>query len=127
MNILIDSSIWIDYLRGGNNSEYLDSFIDENILCTNYLILSELLPALKQQQQSVLIGLLRRITQIPLNIDWENIIHYQTICLSNGINKVGIPDLIILDNVIQNELVLYSLDKHFDLIRNHIKFKSFSP
>lgn len=127
MNILIDSSIWIDYLRGGDNSEYLDSFIDENILCTNYLILSELLPALKQQKQSALIGLLRRITHIPLDINWENIIHYQTICLSNGINKVGIPDLIILDNVIQNDLVLYSLDKHFDLIRNHIKFKSFLP
>ena len=125
MNILIDSSVWIDYFRGGDNSEILDSLIDENILCTNYLILSELVPALKRRKQFVLIGLLRKITLIPLNIDWENIIRYQTICLSNGINKIGIPDLIILDNVIQNDLVLYSLDKHFNLIQNHIDFKSF--
>jgi len=126
LNILIDSSVWIDYLRGGDNSEFLDYFIDENILCTNYLILSELLPALKRKKQPELIGILRSITQIQLHIDWENIIQYQTICLTNGINKVGIPDLIILDNVIQNDLVLYSHDKHFDLIQNHIEFKSFS-
>lgn len=123
MKILIDSSVWINYFRGGDNSGFLDSFIDENILCTNYLILAELLPALKQKKQSALIGLLRKITQIQLNINWENIIRYQTICLSNGINKVGIPDLIILDNVIQNDLVLHSLDKYFVLIHNHIEFK----
>jgi len=127
LNILIDSSVWIDYFRGGDNSEVLDSFIDENILCTNYLILSELLPALSQKKYSELTGLLRGITRITLSIDWENIIHYQTICLSNGINKIGIPDLIILDNVIQNDLVLYSFDKHFELMHEYIEFKSFLP
>ncbi len=127
MNILIDSSVWIDYFRGSDNSEILDSFIDENILCTNYLILSELLPSLNHNGHSGLVKLLREITKVPLTIDWEKIIQYQTICLSNGINKVGIPDLIILDNVIQNNLILYTLDKHFDLISNHINFKSFLP
>ncbi len=125
MNILIDSSVWIDYFRGDDDSGFLDSFIDENILCTNYLILSELIPALKRKKQYVLIDLLGEITKIQLNINWENIIQYQTICLSNRINKVGIPDLIILDNVIQNDLVLYSLDKHFKLIHDHIEFKYF--
>ncbi len=127
MNILIDSSVWIDYFRGGDNSEVLDSFIDENILCTNYLILSELLPAINKKKYSRLSSLLREVNRITLSIDWEKIIHYQTICLSNGINKIGIPDLIILDNVIQNDLVLYSFDKHFDLIHEYIEFKSFSP
>ena len=127
MNILIDSSVWIDYFRGGEYSEILDSFIDENILCTNYLILSELIPALNHNGHSKLVKLLREITKIPLNINWEIIIKYQTICLSNGINKVGISDLIILNNVIQNDLVLYSFDKHFDLISKHINFKLFLP
>lgn len=127
MNILIDSSVWIDYFRGGDNSEILDSFIDENILCTNYLILSELIPSLNHKGYSKLVKLLREITKVPLTVDWEKIIQYQTLCISNGINKVGIPDLIILDNVIQNNLVLYSFDKHFDLINSHINFKSFLP
>lgn len=88
MNILVDSSVWTDYFRGGEYSEILDSFIDENILCTNYLILSELIPALNHNGYSKLVKLLREITKIPLNINWEIIINYQTICLSNGINKV---------------------------------------
>jgi len=127
MNILIDSSVWIDYFRGGEKSEVIDSLIDRNILCTNYLILSELLPALNQKKHSQLISLLREITKMPLNIRWEDIIHYQTICLSNGVNKVGIPDLIIIDNVIQNDLILYSFDKHFELISKLIEFKLFIP
>ena len=127
MNVLIDSSVWIEYFMGGEKSDVIDSLIDQNILCTNYLILSELLPVLHQQKHFKLISLLREITNIPLHINWGNIIHYQTMCFSNGINKVGIPDLIIIDNVIQNDLTLYSFDKHFDLITNFIEFKSFKP
>jgi len=127
LNILIDSSVWIDYFKGGDNSQVLNTFIDENLLCTNYLILSELLPVLKQKKQAKLINLLRKINRIPLRIDWENIINYQSICLSNGINKVGIPDLIIVDNAIENDLVLYSFNKHFQLIQKNIEFKTFLP
>lgn len=127
MNILIDSSVWIDYFKGGDNSQVLNTLIDENLLCTNYLILSELLPVLKQKKQAKLINLLRKINRIPLRIDWENILNYQSISLSNGINNVGIPDLIIVDNVIENDLVLYSFDKHFQLIQKNIEFKTFLP
>lgn len=117
----------MDYFRGRENSEILDSFIDENILCTNYLIHSELVPALTRRKRSKLVSLLMEVNRIPLNINWEYIIRLQTACLSNGINKVGIPDLIILDNVIQNDLVLYSFDTHFDLIRKYMEFKLFLP
>ncbi len=127
MNILIDNSVWIDYFRGGENSEILNSFIDENILCTNHLILSELIPILHYNGHFKLIKLLREIKKIPLTINWEVVIKYQTICLLNGIKKVGIPDLIIIDNVIQNDIVLYTFDKHFDLMSKHINFKSFLP
>ena len=123
MNILVDSSVWIDYFRSGKNSEILDSYIDQNVICTNDLILAELIPFLRLKNQTRVIKLLNEITKIPLNIAWDKIIHYQTVCLRNGINKVGIPDLIILDNVIQNDLVLFSLDKHFKLMNKHINFE----
>ncbi len=32
MNVLVDTSIWIDYFRGGDNSSDLDILIDENLL-----------------------------------------------------------------------------------------------
>jgi predicted nucleic acid-binding protein len=123
MNILVDSSVWNDYFRSGKNSGILDRFIDQNVICINDLILAELIPFLKIKRQTRVIKLLKDISKIPINIDWNNIIDYQTICLQNGINKVGIPDLIILDNIIQNDLMLFSLDKHFDLIQKHINFE----
>ena len=123
MNILVDSSVWIDYFRSGKKSEMLDKFIDTNVICINDLILSELIPFLKLKRQTRVIKLLNEVTKIPLNINWNRIIEYQTICLQNGFNKVGIPDLIILDNVIRNNLFLFSLDKHFKLIRKHIRFE----
>ncbi|ELR69638.1 hypothetical protein C900_04863 [Fulvivirga imtechensis AK7] len=60
---------------------------------------------------------------IPLNIDWPIIRKYQEINLSNGINKVGIPDLIILQQVVEHKLPLFTYDKHFHLMKNHINFE----
>jgi hypothetical protein len=86
------------------------------------LILAELVPFLQIKKQSRVIKTLNQITRVSLDINWGKIIDYQTTCISNGINNVGIPDLIILDNIIQNKLILYSLDKHFKLINQNIKF-----
>ncbi|MFQ5651248.1 MAG: PIN domain-containing protein [bacterium] len=123
MNILVDSSIWIDYFRSGSHSNKLDTYIDQNLICINHLILAELVPFLRVKKQSRVMRLLHDITNISLEINWQNIIDFQTICIQNGINKVGIPDLIILDNVIQNDLVLFTLDKHFSLINKHVTFE----
>jgi len=123
MNILVDSSIWIDYFRSGINSGKLDRYIDQNLICINDLILAELVPFLKVKKRFRVIQLLYDITRIPLSIDWQNIIRFQTLCSKNGISKVGIPDLLIVDNVIQNDLILFTLDKHFRLINKHINFE----
>lgn len=122
MRVLVDSSVWIDYFRSGSKSHKLDVFIDENVICTNELVLAELIPFLKVAKKSKLIKLLYSIEKIPLFIKWDEIIKLQTTCLQNGINKIGIPDLIIVDNVLQNDLILYSLDKHFKLINKHFSF-----
>lgn len=126
MKILIDSSIWIDYFRSGAQTSKLDTYIDQNLVCTNHLILAELIPFLKVKKQFKVIKLLGTLTNIKLNVNWDNIINIQTTCIRKGINKVGIPDLIILDNVIQNDLVLYTLDKHFKHINKYISFEMIS-
>jgi len=126
MKILIDSSVWIDYFRSGKESDILNSLIDDDTICTNNLILTEIIPFLHHSKNFELINLLQELPNIQLDINWNNIIDYQTICLKNGINKVGIPDLIILDSVIQNDLILFSYDKHFKLINKFIPFKIFN-
>jgi predicted nucleic acid-binding protein len=126
MRILVDSSVWVDYFREGEKSSDLDIYIDHNIICTNDLILSELIPFLKLQNQSNLIKLLQSVNNVKLKINWKSIQDYQLVCIKKGINKIGIPDLIILDNLIQNDLTLYTFDKHFKLINKYIGFKLLS-
>jgi predicted nucleic acid-binding protein len=58
MPVLVDTSIWIDYFRTGNNSEKLDFLIDENLIVINDLILSELVPYLRLPNQRKLFKLL---------------------------------------------------------------------
>jgi hypothetical protein len=118
MSVLVDTSIWVDYLRSGNFAEKLDYFIDENLIVTNDLILAELVPFLKIRNQKKLISLLRNIRRLDLFIDWDQIIDYQYKCLKNGINALGIPDLIIAQNAIQNDCEIFTQDNHFSLMRN---------
>jgi predicted nucleic acid-binding protein len=122
MQVLVDTSVWIDYFRGGGNSDKLDYLIDENILTINDLILAELIPFLRQKNQRKLVALLGSVKNIALHIDWSQIIEYQYACLKAGINGIGIPDLIIAQNAIQNHCELYSLDRHFILMKKHLKF-----
>ena len=121
-NVLVDSSIWIDYFSGKPEVTILDQLIDHNLICVNGLILAELIPALKLKKQYRLIELLNAVEEIPITIDWQKIIEYQYSNLKHGINKVGISDLIVLQNVIDHDLTLFSADKHFSLMQPHIKF-----
>ena len=44
MNNLIDSSAWIEYFKGNQKYTFLDNLINTNAICTNDIILTELLP-----------------------------------------------------------------------------------
>lgn len=113
MSVIIDSSVWLEYFRKGNNSEKVDFLIDEDLIVTNDLILAELTPFLMMRKQEKLLKLLHNINKLAIKISWDQLVDFQCSCLQNGLNGVGIPDLIIVQNAIQNDSQIYSLDKHF--------------
>jgi predicted nucleic acid-binding protein len=113
MQILVDTSIWIDFFKKGELSLKLDDLLLDDRVVINDIILAELIPLLLLKKQAKIIELLKNIVLFPLVIDWNQIIQWQTMCLSSGINGIGIPDLLITQNAIQNNLSVYSLDKHF--------------
>ncbi len=121
MSVLVDTSVWVEYFRHGRNPEKLDFIIDENLVVTNDLILAELVPFLKIRNQNKIISLLHNIKRLPININWEQIIEFQYKCLKSGLSGVGIPDLIIAQNAKQNDCEIYTLDNHFQLIKDIIK------
>ncbi len=125
MSVLVDTSIWIDYFRSGDYSKKLDFLIDENLVVTNDLVLAELIPFLRIKNQRKVIKLLQTINTLPLFIDWNQIAEYQFKCLQVGINGVGIPDLIIVQNAKQHHCPIYAFDNHFRLMKDVVGIKLF--
>jgi len=120
MKVLVDSSVWVAYFRGMAGVAAVDWLIEEGLVVTNDLILAELTPPLLVRGERKLASLLLEMERPPLSLDWDDIIQLQVICMRNGINKAGIPDLIIAQHAMQNNLSLYSLDKHFMLLSKHV-------
>lgn len=123
MSVLVDTSIWVDYFRGGNSSPDLDALINGNLIVTNDIILAELVPYLKVKKQITVVKLLQEISRVPMQINWDELIEFRVKCLKAGANGVGIPDLIIAQNAKSNNCKIYSLDKHFRLLNRVIKVK----
>ena len=125
MSVLVDTSVWVEYFRNGNNCEPLDFLIDENLAVTNDLVLAELIPYLKIRKQRTIIKLLSRMNNLGMAINWDQIMDFQYECLKKGINGIGIPDLIIAQNAKQNNCPIYSLDKHFIALKNVVNIELF--
>ena len=114
--VLVDSSVWIDYFKTGD-IPFLEVLIKEDFVCTNDVILTELLPSLLLHKRKDIVESLASIENIQLDIDWEIIRQYQLMNIQNGISKVGIPDLLIFQQIIDQKIALYSFDNHFRLLK----------
>ena len=121
--VLVDTSVWIDFFNGKPEVNSLNELIDVNQVYINDLIKVELVPSLLLKKENEVIDLINQLESIPLTIDWNEIAQMQYSNLKKGINKVGIPDLIIIQNVLQNDLVLFSRDKHFDLMKKVFNYR----
>ncbi len=118
MEVLVDTSVWIDYFHSGEKSDKLDMLIDENLIVINDLILAELLPLLFVKKENKVVKLLNSIKNNRIHPDWNEIIDYQISCLKSGSTGIGIPDLLIAQNSIQNNSPVYSIDKHFKFMQS---------
>ena len=113
---LVDTSVWIDDFHGGKFSGVIKNLIDRCEICINDLILSELIPSIRVRKEKELEDLLYLLPRVPMQIDWSGIVSMQTENLKNGINRVGLPDIMIAQNAMQNGVQLLSMDKHFELM-----------
>ena len=57
------------------------------------------------------------------NLNWDQLIEFQFKCLKNGLNGIGIPDLIVAQNAKQNHCEIYSLDSHFKLMKDILRLQ----
>lgn len=126
MNVLVDTSVWVDFFRGGMDSHFLKELILENLLVTNDLILTEIIPFLKLRgNNKKVIELLNSIRSVPLQIDWVQIQDFQLSLLKRGINGVGIPDLIIFQNAKNSGCLISAFDFHFERMCEIFKWQRY--
>lgn len=121
--ILVDSSVWISFFKGNEEGRLLFPLLESNQVCVNDLILTELLPSLIHNKELIVVGLLKSIEKTEIDIEWEELIRMQTMNLKNGLNRVGISDLIIAQNAMQNQIRLFSFNRHFEIMKKHIGLK----
>ena len=126
MTVLVDTSIWIEYFNGKSESlDKVDYLLENNYAAINGVILTELLPTIIRKRQTDLSFLLQQIKRVDVAFRWETLVQYQVKNYERGINSVGISDLIILNDTLENDIPILVRDKHFDLMEKGYKFKRF--
>ena len=123
MNNIIDSSAWIEYFKGNHKYYFIKDLIYSNTICTNDIILTELLPSIIHKKENDLAELLNSITKYELSINWQEIQNMQILNLKHGNNNIGISDIVIVQNCIQNNLKIITNDKHFIAMAKYIPFE----
>jgi predicted nucleic acid-binding protein len=123
MSYFIDTSAWIEYFRGNHKYSFLSDLIKSNAICINDIILTELLPSIIHRNEHNLAELLNAVKKYVLIIDWLEIRNIQLLNLKYGNNNIGISDIVIAQNCIQNELVIISNDKHYKQMAKYIPLK----
>jgi predicted nucleic acid-binding protein len=119
-SILIDSSAWIEYFRGNKENLFITELIKNNSICTNDMILTELLPSVIQKKEKKLVALMNSIIKYAIEIIWNELQYLQLMNLQHGNNNVPVTDLIIVQNCLQNDLSIVARDKHFKLMSEYI-------
>ena len=125
-DILVDSSVWISYFKSHDEFSFIDDLIDDYRICINDVILTELLPSIMHQKEFLLANLLKSINKYDMNINWQELQHYQLLNIKNGNNKVPITDILIAQNCIRNDLILLTLDKHLILMKNYLPLQIYT-
>ena len=123
MNNLVDSSAWVEFFRGNQKYYFINDLINANAICTNDIILTELLPSIIHKKEHTLAKLLENVTKYELSIDWLEIRNIQLLNLKHGNNNIGISDIIVAQNCIQNDLKLIVHDKHFQAMAKYLKLE----
>ena len=119
MSVLVDSTVWISYFRGTKGeeriAEALDYLLSGDEASVNEVIRTEVMPMMTVRGEDA--SLLEAVRCPALSIDWMAVRALQVKCLRSGLNKVGIGDFVIALDAVSRDEPLFSLDRHFRLIK----------
>jgi predicted nucleic acid-binding protein len=115
MNYIIDSNIWIEFFNKKNFFTLVSKLLMNNNVFINKIILAELIPSSRAKKELKFIECLSCLNVVELNINWDEIIEIQYQCIKKGINKLGLLDIVIAQNAKQNNLGIFTINRHMVL------------
>jgi predicted nucleic acid-binding protein len=116
MNYIIDSCVWIDYFNKKLHYDIVSQLLTDNLAYINKIILAELIPSARIYKEFDFIACLSGLNLLELDINWDEIMEIQYQCIKSGINKLGLLDIAIAQNAKQNDIGVFSTDKHMILL-----------
>ncbi len=128
--VLIDTSIWIDFLQhpASSHADRLEDLIREHnqaVLCG--IILQEVLQGIRDNKSHA--ATKERLTKLPY-LDMSKEIHLAAATLYRSLRARGITvpsaDTSIAALAILNRIPLYTKDDHFSIIAKHTKLELYS-
>ena len=121
--VLVDTSVWVEMLRGEDSEPVrtLGDLLSRGLVCTNGLILAELLSGAKSQADYA--RLEDHLSALPYLNDppelWETIASSRCALARKGF-QAGIADLIVAASAAHHRKPLFTLDKAFQDIKTSL-------
>lgn len=131
MNILVDSSVWIDFFNGQKNAhtDKLSSLLSTELISIGDIILLEILQGIKNERdfkitKSYLQDLqCHQLSNPSLALKAANHFRYLR---SMGVTIRKTIDVVIATFCIENDFMLLHNDKDFKPFVTHLKLKTFN-
>ncbi len=123
--ILLDTSVWIDYLRKKKSVfEEVETLIEQELVCITPFIAAEILQGAKSEEE---FKILQTTTEIFHCLQEQDNSWIEAARLSNQLRRggcmVGLGDCYIATIAFQHQVTLWSFDKHFKQIEKQYKIK----
>ena len=118
--ILADTTLWIEFFRSSSkNGDRLESLLKEYAVWTCGMVMFELLQGIKLEgEKNKILDVLTGLPYAEMTKKlWQSGAELSTALKKNGVN-LPISDIFIAAIAIENDLSIYTLDKHFEQIPN---------
>ena len=123
--ILADTSIWIEFFKSDSHAgKKLESLIIKNSVRVCGIILSELIQGVRSETEKK--EILEALSNLEY-IEMTKLLWQKAGDISAALKKKGVTlplsDILIASIAIENNLAVFTLDKHFEQIPNLKKYK----
>jgi len=122
-NVLADTSALIEYFLGNPSFVFMKEFLREKTLLVNDIVRTEFLPHAIKAEEYMFAAEVNSIRRTAMNTDWEEILKCRIAMFKDGYRKIGIQDLLIAQNCVQNDVPLITHDGHFETIAKFLPLK----